>query len=263
MKRQGLSKQALLVMAALVMAAGILVIIFLSRPRPATVPALKPSAIAGRIAIVIDDVGYNHECVEYASAIRYPLTFAVLPNLPYSRSAAASLHGLGFEVILHLPMEPKGAMELEKNTIMQSMSKETVRSVVKDNLNAVPHVKGVNNHMGSRATEDREIMDTVLSELRGRRLYFLDSFVTGQSVAQKAARGLRVKYARRNVFLDNERKPEAIRRQLEGLKERSRRYGYAIGIGHDHKTLYAVLAEEMPVLAAQGYKFVLVSELVE
>lgn len=230
--------------------------------RPKKVPKI-PVVIKGKIAIVIDDWGYNLNNLYILDDIRYPLTMSVLPNLSYSKGVASDLHRRGFEVILHLPMEPREKFRLEKNTIMISMDGTTIRSILTKDLANVAYAKGVSNHMGSRAAEDLKTMGIIFRELKSRKLYFLDSLVSGESVGFDLAHKMRIGFAKRDIFLDNSQDPAYIKGQIYKLKTRARIYGQAIGVGHDRKITLEVLKEVMPQLTKEGYKLVFVSELVK
>jgi polysaccharide deacetylase 2 family uncharacterized protein YibQ len=106
-------------------------------------------------------------------------------------------------------------------------------------------------------------MEIIFKELKRRRLYFLDSFVTEKSLCAALAHKTGLKFVRRDVFLDNEDSPGYIRQQLYRLKARARANGSAVGIGHDRKATLGVLKEELPALEKEGYKFVFVSELLK
>jgi len=224
--------------------------------------ARKPiPAIKGKIAIVIDDWGYNLNNLAIAEGIRQPLTCAVLPGLKNSGLIARKLKNLGFEIILHLPMQPKEKYSLEKETITTSMDAAQVHSILNKDLASVLFAKGISNHMGSRVTEDSKVSALIISEAKKRRLYFLDSFVTAKSVCPLLAGKIKARFAKRDIFLDNLDDPGYIKAQLIKLKEIARNKGYAIGIGHDRRNTLLVLREMMPQLAESGYKFVFVSEI--
>jgi polysaccharide deacetylase 2 family uncharacterized protein YibQ len=239
--------------------------LLLVRREPGRPPEITPAAVIGKIAIVLDDWGYNLNNTALLGRIKHPLTMSVLPNLAYSKTAARELHQKGFEVILHLPMEPQARQKvrLEKNTVMTSMSEAQIKKIISEDLSNVLYAAGVSNHMGSFATEDTGTMEAVFKELKKRRLYFLDSFATSDSACLDSAHKIRLAFAKRDIFLDNQADPEYIKGQIHKLKTRARLYGQAIGIGHDRKATLEVLIEMMPKLAREGYKFVFVSELVK
>ncbi len=225
-------------------------------------PAAKKAPIyKGRIAIVIDDWGYHLDNLSIAAGIKQPLTCAILPNLKNSAGVARKLNHLGFEIILHLPMEPKEKIRLENNTITLGMNAREIRNILDQDLASIIFAKGVSNHMGSAITEDRGSSLMVMAEVKKRKLYFLDSFVTAKSVCLGIAKEIKIRFAKRDVFLDDQNDPGYIKGQLIRLKNLSAKHGSAIGIGHDRKTTLMVLKEILPQLERQGYKFVFVSEV--
>lgn len=221
----------------------------------------KAPVYKGAIAIVIDDWGYRLDNLPLAASIKQPLTCAVLPNLRNSAKVAQKLHNLGFEIMLHLPMQPKEKYKLEHNTITLGLDDQVIRNIIKKDLASVVFAKGVSNHMGSAITEDYRKSSVIMAEVKNRKLYFLDSYVTAKSVCQAIAKKIKVRFAKRNVFLDNQNDAAYIKKQLERLKNLSRKQGFAIGIGHDRKTTLAVLKEILPQYEKEGYKFVFVSEV--
>jgi len=217
--------------------------------------------VKGKIAIVIDDWGYHLNNLTLVKQIKYPLTCAVLPNLKRSSFVARNLHDLSFEIILHLPMEPKTKTPLEKDTILAGMDAARIKEILDKDLASVIFAKGISNHMGSKVTEDRSTLGFVMAEAKKKKLYFLDSFVTSKSVAEDIAATAKVKFARRDIFLDNQNDPDYIRGQVIRLKNLARKQGEAIGIGHDRKNTLKVLMEMLPRLEKEGYKLVFVSEI--
>jgi len=225
------------------------------KPRP--IPALK-----GKIAIVIDDWGYHQNTLDIVKQIKSPLTMSILPNLNYSTGIAESLHEMGFEIILHLPSEPFEKFRLEKDTVLTTMNNAEITSILNNDLLSVKFAKGVSNHMGSKLTSDKRAMSAIFKELSSKKLYFLDSFVSADSVCPIIAKETRIKFARRDVFLDNKEETTYIRRQINKLKAKARSKGFAIGIGHDRKITLETLKVTIPELEEEGFKFVFVSDLV-
>lgn len=216
----------------------------------------------GKIAIVLDDWGYSVKQMPLLESIRQPVTVAVLPGLPYSTQVAQRAHFNGDEVILHQPMEaedpnaPREAAELSAG-----MSKEEVRWHLNRSLEAVPFARGISNHQGSKATADPALMEKVFTDVKRRRLYFLDSFVTSRSVCLELACRLKLRFARRAVFLDNDPTADVIRQRLVELAKAASASGEALGIGHDRPRTLEVLLEMIPALEKAGYTFVPVSRL--
>lgn len=187
---------------------------------------------------------------------------SILPNGTRAADFAKRLHARGFEILCHLPMEPRGRETPGANAILTSMSDEEIARATRANLEAVPHARGVNNHMGSRATADRRVMTSVLRAIP-EHMYFIDSRTVGGSVAAEVARELNVRTATRHVFLDDVATESAVRRQLDELAGAASRRGVAIGIGHPYPVTLRVLAEELPELRARGFRLVRASEVVQ
>ncbi len=215
----------------------------------------------GLIAVVIDDWGYSLNNIPVAEEIKYPLTCAVLPNLKNSYAASSRLKASGFEIILHLPMQPREKYRLEKDTITLNADKKELKRILDQDLASVAFAEGISNHMGSLVTEDSRVSGMILEEAKSRGLYFLDSYVTADSVCPVLARRINTRFAKRDVFLDNKDDMNYIRSQVARLESLAEKNGKALGIGHDRKNTLLVLKEEMPKLAKKGYKFVFVSEI--
>ena len=232
----------------------------LPAPSPTRRPTPEPGA-RGRLAILLDDAGQRMDLVPRAARLPEEVAIAVLPFLPFSAETALAMHEAGHEVWLHLPMEAEGGADPGPGALMVAMTDDELRDTMFMAVNNVPHVVGVNNHMGSRATANLKMMTWVMQELAAMGLGFIDSRTTVDTVAEEAARAQGVKAARRHVFLDNERDPAAIRRQLDEAVERARLEGEIVAIGHLNEVTVGVLSNELPRLAARGADLVAPSAL--
>ena len=145
--------------------------------------------VGPRVALVLDDFGYSKKNFEKLKDLGIPVTMAVLPNVPYSKKACDVAKENGFEVILHMPMEPiDNAKPMEKDTILVVMDDPVVESKIDGALNSIYSAKGISNHMGSRATGDKRLMELVFSDLKKRDLFFLDSYTSGNSLCSIVCR---------------------------------------------------------------------------
>lgn len=215
-----------------------------------------------RIVLIIDDLGFEGQPLDRVMALDPNVNCAILPNSTSAAAFAEKLHARGFEILCHLPMEPRGDEAPGRNAILTSMSDDEIARATRENVEAVPYARGVNNHMGSLATSDRRVMEHVLRAIP-KGMYFVDSRTFGGSVAAQVARELKVRTAARNVFLDDGEITEAsVRKQLEALATAAERNGVAVGIGHPHPATMRVLAAELPELRARGFRFVRASEAV-
>jgi polysaccharide deacetylase 2 family uncharacterized protein YibQ len=233
------------------------------RPPPVTPPPLRPPR--PRIAIVVDDLGSDRQVVEELLRLDAPLTFSIFPLESSSRRIAHKAHAQGREVILHLPMEPRGypLKDPGKGALFVSMGeRELLRQLQKD-LEAVPFIKGVNNHMGSRFMEHGEKVRLVLQELKKRGLFFLDSRTTSESQGYQIARELALRTDNRDLFLDNETDVKDIQTQLEKLIRIARDNGTAIGICHPYPSTITALKEMIPRIKAEGIRIVPLSQALD
>jgi polysaccharide deacetylase 2 family uncharacterized protein YibQ len=190
-----------------------------------------------KVAIIIDDLGYDTSLAEGFVQLDLPLTLSILPFAPHTRAIAHRARGGGREVMLHLPMEPRSYPRINPGdgVLLVSMERAAILQVLERDLSVIPFVKGVNNHMGSRFTEEREKMMVVLAELKRRGLYFVDSKTSPMSVAFDLARQMEIRTACRDIFLDNDLSEDALKIQMDRLLTVARHKGHAIGIGHPHK----------------------------
>ncbi|MFW5727326.1 MAG: divergent polysaccharide deacetylase family protein [Spirochaetia bacterium] len=211
---------------------------------------------AGTLYLVIDDVGYNLQQLQTYLQLPIPMTFALLPGLEYSRPAQEIIAKHGAEMILHQPIEPVGDQDPGPGALYVGMQPEELRRVVHRNLEQLPQVVGVNNHMGSRGTADPQLMEALFSVLKGRDLFFLDSRTTAETVAARVARKTGLPFSERNVFLDNIEDQLEIEKALAAALEISRAQGYAVMIGHVwSRELASTLALWYAEIEEQGYQF--------
>jgi polysaccharide deacetylase 2 family uncharacterized protein YibQ len=228
----------------------------------AVVSAPAP-AEGGRIALVIDDLGRSVTDLDTIENLDVPVSYAVLPYEEETGPVVEALHERHKEVLLHLPMEPANGEDPGPGALRMGMTPEQLRQFTLAALRAVPGAVGVNNHMGSGLSADERSMKTILAVLAGRGLFFLDSRTSARSVAYQTAIRAGVPAAERQVFLDSDTRPEAIREQFHRLLGLARTRGAAVAIGHPHPETLAVLAEEVPKARALGYEFVPVSYLLD
>lgn len=229
-------------------------------PVPTAVPV--PPEAKGRLAIVIDDWGYQSAPVQRLKGFKFQLTTAVLPGLAYSREAAEASFAGGHEVILHCPMQAVGPIRREKGTLLKGMPKGQALALLEAHWASVPHLSGLNNHEGSAGSTDRALMDAVAGFLKEKGAFFLDSVTSAQSVIPEAAKAAGVPWAKRRVFLDNVDKPEAVEAMLRQAAKLAVKNGSCIAIGHPRKATLDVLERLAPELQAGGLELVKVSDLV-
>ncbi|MCF4008411.1 divergent polysaccharide deacetylase family protein [Rheinheimera sp. UJ63] len=218
------------------------------------------TAAAPRIAIIIDDIGYQRNDLKMVE-LPYPLTYAVLPHTPYGKQAAEQAFMLQKDVMLHMPMEATNRNSLGPGALTQEMTKQQVQLTLQQALADIPYAIGINNHMGSLFTALEQPMAWTMEYLQQRQLFFIDSLTTPQSTARRYAKQYNVTILSRHVFLDNEQNQQALEKQFKQLLQIARRHETAIAIGHPYPETYRFLQQRLPQLQAEGIELVGISAL--
>jgi uncharacterized protein len=215
------------------------------------------------LAVILDDLGSDRAAAEAIFALPYPLTISVLPNHEHSAEIAREALRRGFQVMLHLPMQSAGNGRSEARELHPGMPAAEIASTVEQFLETVPGAVGVNNHQGSEATSDYQLMSELMPILSGRHLFYVDSRTTAATVAYDTAQNLGVRSAYRNVpFLDDVTEVAAVRKQIALALDGAHEKREAIAIGHPHPATLEALREVLPQAQAQSVRLVFASELV-
>ena len=218
----------------------------------------------GRLSIIIDDFGaIDNQVANSFIQLPIALTLAVIPGHKTSQQVARQAVAAGHQVLLHLPMQPKDGDLGEENGILVDLPEDEIRRRVRWALAEIPQAAGVNNHMGSLATENRKVMCAVLEEIKAAGKFFVDSRTSSQSVALDVAKELGFSCDRSDGFLDSEDDAAQIKRRLEALAEKALQNGSAIGIGHIRANTLQALRDMIPRLEKKGVQFAHVSRVLE
>jgi hypothetical protein len=241
--------------------------VYPSKEIPAAKKPLKSPILAKQlplVAIIIDDLGYDKKLAIKFSKLNTTLTFSILPHSPYQKSIARLSRDKGFGIMLHLPMEPVEYPQVNPGpgTLLTAMTPDQLTRQLEKDLDAVPFIRGVNNHMGSKMTAESSQMYQIFSILKKRGLYFVDSRTTTETLCKPSARLFQIPFAQRDIFLDHLVEVDFIRKQLKELVRIAQRNGYAVGIGHPHLLTYQVLHEMLPDLQKK-VRLVPASEIVQ
>jgi uncharacterized protein len=214
-------------------------------PRPAE-PSPRPTALSpggaspehpqpekqGMLAVIIDDAGYSLSELQAFLDLPGPLTIAVLPNLPHSREAARRVLAAGKDLIVHMPMEPVGGENPGPGALRTDMSAAEIESLLVQAFESVPGARGMNNHMGSKATADPALMAVVIGWLKREGKFYVDSRTTAETVGPRVAASLGVPFTQRDVFIDRETEDTEIAAAFEKGVAEARAGGSAVLIGH-------------------------------
>ena len=211
--------------------------------KPPPRSGIQEEDLRPKIAIIIDDLGYNSDLAFSFLKLNLELSLSILPSAPFTDIIVREANKKGREIILHQPMEPKDYPSVYpgRSALLLSMNEMDIRQVLDKNLKEITGAKGVNNHMGSSFTENREKMKVILQELKNRGLFYVDSRTTRWTVGFEQARKIGLPTAERTVFLDNNPDPKAICVQIEHLLEIAENLGSAIGIGHPYNETFEII----------------------
>lgn len=225
---------------------------YLPRPRLkppiADLPKDRP-----KVAIIIDDLGYDPNMAKHFVELDPKFTFSILPHSPYQKKTTDIIRKKGGELMLHLPMEPNEYPHINPGpgALLSIMEPDQLIAQLNKNLDTISDARGVNNHMGSKLTANSEQMYQVFSVLKGKNLYFVDSLTTAESVCKPSAKLFEVPFAQRDIFIDHFLEPEFMRMQILRLIKHAKTHGKAIGIAHPHKETLEILKQHLPELKKQ------------
>jgi len=201
------------------------------------------------VAIIIDDMGYDYSTDEAFLHIDAPLSYAFLPFAPNTHTLSMKAAAMGRDVLVHLPLQPQnGSVDPGPGVLRLDMGFNTTIETLKRDIEAVPGATGLNNHMGSRYTEDPMAMKIVLAEVKRRHMFFVDSRTSANTVACTTAREMGIPAGQRAVFLDHTPQTQAVTHEINRLISVANERGAAIAIGHPTKVTLRVLYRELPGL---------------
>jgi len=216
-----------------------------------------------RLAIIVDDFGYDP--VRDAEWLEFPerITVSVLPYGPSSGSFAASARTRGFGVILHVPMESEGGVadRTKPFLLLRGMTREEIADRFARMAADVPQANGASNHMGSAFTSDPAVMASFAQALKGKGYFFVDSVTSSGSVALTAMEQAGVPETRRDVFLDDDGRSGEMRRQWAAVIALAKERGEAVLLCHARRETRKSLLDLLPQLRTEGIRPVTVEEL--
>lgn len=230
-------------------------------PAAAVAEASKPQPV---IAIIIDDMGEKLSRGKKAIALPGKVTLSFLPHTPHAKQLANKAHAAGKEVMLHLPMETEAGKQLGPGGLTLHMTENEIKTTTSKAVQSIPHVKGINNHMGSLLTRHPGAMGWFTQSVKEHGdLYFVDSRTSVHTVARQIAMEKGLPSASRDVFLDHVQNRKAIRKEFRRLLKLAKKQGAAIGIGHPYPETLAVLKKELSSLGAKGVRLIPVSQIIK
>ncbi|AOY90382.1 hypothetical protein BKP64_18725 [Marinobacter salinus] len=235
----------------------------MAAPVAAAESAKRPAAtsLPPTIAIIIDDMGHNLEEGERLARMDQPLTLAFLPYRRHTVPLAQMAWRQHKEIMLHAPMANTRNFGLGPGGLTPDMDEQSMVTTLRRALQSIPHVQGVNNHMGSLLTQQLQPMDWVMKELNRYPVYFVDSRTIASSIASDVATAYKIPNLKRDVFLDHQQTEEYVDKQFKLLIQRAKENGSAVAIGHPHKVTVDYLEKHLPLLDQQGVAIATISGL--
>lgn len=217
-----------------------------------------------KICIIIDDIGFDKNNAYELADLGINITLSVLPFTPYAKEIINNTSHPEVEFMLHIPMEPVEYPIIDpgQGALLSSMDPDTIIFTLKNDLDSFPFIKGINNHMGSKLTQNSDIMNQVFTIIKKRNLFFVDSLTNPNSKCIESARMFKVDFAKRDIFLDNIQKVEYIEGQIKKLKIIAAQKGYSIGIGHPYDTTIKALKNNIYEIKKE-FEFVKASSVVK
>lgn len=223
--------------------------------------AYADGAVFPRLAVIMDDLGNNAVMDQRAFQLPGPIAASILPLTPHAAEDAGMAKAKGLLIIAHLPMQADNGKALGQGGLTGQMKEAEFKKQLAQDLDSIPGINGVSNHMGSHLTRNRQAMQWVMEGLKGRPLFYLDSRTSLGSVAADSARRAGIPTLERDVFLDHDRNTADIEKQFDRMLQIARRKGSAIAIGHPFPETLAVLERRLPQLSKQGFRMVRLDEL--
>ncbi|MEZ0226186.1 MAG: divergent polysaccharide deacetylase family protein [Alphaproteobacteria bacterium] len=225
---------------------------------PAHVDSHKPM-----IAIVMDDMGLDRKHSARAVNLPAAVTLSYLPYSAQIREQTEAAKKGGHELLVHIPMQPdRKTADPGPDYLGSDMSPLELHERIAKNLAAFDGYAGVNNHMGSKFTRDKDGLNVVMAALEEKKLIFLDSRTSPKSVAEDVARAHHLETSHRDVFIDNEESAAAVDKSLKHLERVARHAGAAIAIGHPKDVTLDALEKWLPTLKEKGFDLVPLSKVI-
>ena len=223
--------------------------------------SVKEYVESPKIALDIDDVGYRRAYISSLASLRTPITFAIFPYATYSKAIDLKLHKLGYETILHTPMEPVDtALFPGDGALFVQMDKKEIKRKIFTDISRIPYVNGANNHEGSLFTSDKQKICDAVSDFKKKDMFFMDSLTDDNSYAYRCALKQGIPSAQRDVFIDDKPSDGYIANQIKIAAYLAKKFKRVIVIGHPRHDTVQTLMNEIPALKKEGYEFVPICE---
>lgn len=224
-------------------------------------PGLPKRQYKGKLAVVIDDCGYDMGALRTLTRLPLPMSFAIIPFKPHSRDALHEIKSQGRVAMLHLPMEPVSGGSSEPEAVRVGMTREQIQQFTQKAIDSLPGIQGVNNHQGSKATSNGPTIAAALATMQRNGLFFVDSRTASATVAESKAAALGMRTGHNSLFLDNSADEDAIRRQIGRAIALADQHGSVIVICHARPHTANAWKRSLNAIQATGIQLVPVTDV--
>lgn len=223
-----------------------------------------------QIAVIVDDFGYYEgDLLDDFLSLPAPITLSILPDLPYSRKVMEKAVENGYETFIHIPMEPINYPRNDpgSNAIFVHLSEREIVKRMQGYIRQLPDCIGANNHMGSLATADKDVMRYVLQVLKNNNLFFIDSYTTSSSVAYSTAQEMMIPSFKRDIFLDQpdttDKTLQEKMREIDNMIHQKGQDNIIIITHATNRKRFNYLKKFIDLVNNRGYEIVPISKLFE
>ena len=222
-------------------------------------PMVGPYDRVPRIVIIVGGIGISQTGT--SKAIRDLPADVTLAFAPYGSSLgrwAGRAREAGHEILLQVPMEPVGYPQKNpgEHTLLISAGGAANAENLQWAMSRITSYTGVMNYMGARFLADQQATRSLLEELVGRGIFFLDDGSSGQSIAAAVGSAIRAPVVTGDLTIDKQRSSRQIEKQLENLEQIARTKGVAVGIASAFPTTVRTLAAWIPLARERGVALV-------
>ncbi len=222
-----------------------------------------------QLAIIIDDIS-NLEQYRRVQEIPYKVTPSFFPKTPISKNTPNIAATTPFYMV-HLPLEALNFYQKEHSWLFSHDSKQTIQDRIKAIKKDFPNLTYLNNHTGSKFTQNLQAMENLLTTLNEKGITFVDSRTTPKTKTALHYQNHPITplnpcqntpFLERDIFLDNELDITKITQNLIKTIEIAKAKGYAIAIGHPHKETILALKNASEYLQKSGVEAVYIKDIV-
>ena len=193
---------------------------------------------AGRILLVLDDLGHSIGAAREAACHELPLevAFSIIPGTPRAAEVGHACLVSGRDVLAHIPWEPlDNSIYVEKARLNVDCPPGRIQAVIDLAFRQLPMMIGANNHQGSRASLSEDFLGAFARIWAESGLPFIDSKTIGQRRVLPIFRATGITVLENSMFLDHVDDPLVIRERLKELEARAEKQELTIAIAHPRK----------------------------